>query len=81
MIWTCDVAVCGVRQVTSHSPYARSCSTEQSEDFTPRSRTIYVVPGVCRARFLEYLPVLLYFLSEGSRGFCGGGGGGGGGGV
>ena len=35
-----DVAVCGVRQVTSHSPYATSCSTEQSEDFTLRSRTI-----------------------------------------
>ena len=44
-------------------------------------RPTYVLPGVCRARLLLYLPVLLYFLRLGSRGFSTGGGGGGGGGV
>ena len=41
------------------------------------------MPGVCRARFLECVPVLLYFWRLGSRGFSGttGGSTGGGGGV
>ena len=55
MIWACDVAVCGVRQVTSHSPYATSCSTEQSEDFTSR-----VVPLHLRQAICDELRVNLY---------------------
>ena len=35
------------------------------------------VAGGVDTRFLEYLPVLLYFLRLGSRGFSGTGGGGG----
>jgi hypothetical protein len=32
--WACDVDVCGVRLITSHSPYARSCTTQESKEFT-----------------------------------------------